>query len=469
MLEEFESRHVGTRFRLYPQPPISDSEQEPETVWVSSPAGSLGPGPSDDRMFVITPLGEKVPYGIGQDRYGRPFATIPPFRGPTAPPALPDDEGHFDYLDPGTPAFEEAHVFGCIRLVLDAWEGYFGQTIPWHFEQDLDRLEITLIPQYDNAQAGYGFLELGSYFLEDRALPFTLNFDIIAHEVGHLIIASEVGPPTNQTAQGEYFGFHEAIADLVALLACAHFDSVIDPLFEQTSGNLYVLNRLNRIGELTDNKQIRIASNGVHLSAFAEGWVDEHDLSLPLSGVMFDILVDVFHELLLARRLISPELEDLADQVERVPEYQYLIQAGFDQAYPRDPDGFKEALLGARDYLGYALAGTLQSLSPDYLNYDDVARTFLEVDRRLSGGDFERLIVRNFELRGIGSVKVGPRLAPPDETSHAFSARALVPMPERPRTSLFLSRAHGMCTRAATLEHRPQNQNGRGCIRLKQA
>ena len=418
---------AGTRFRLFPQPPFEDSGEEPETVWVSSPAGSIGPGPADDRMYVITPLEEKPAYGVSETPYGSSRFFFPPWTGPVAAPALPDEQGHFDYLAPGTQAFEAAHVFGCIRFVLDVWEGYFGRVIPWHFRKDLDRLEITLIPAYDNAQAGFGFLELGSYFLEGRGLPFTLNFDIIAHEVGHLIIGSEVGPPTDRTAQSEYFGFHEAIADLVALAAAAQFDSVIDPLLERTSGNLYLLNRLNRIGELTDNKEIRIASNGVHLSAFADGWVDEHDLSLPLSGAMFDILVDVFHEILLARRLIGPEVEDLADQVERLPECQALIQARFDQAYPRDPDGFKEALLEARDYLGFALAGTLQRLSPDYLNYDDVARALLEVDRHLSGGDFARLIVRNFELRGIGSVEVGPRLASPGEKSHAFSARSVVP------------------------------------------
>jgi hypothetical protein len=418
---------LGTRFKLFPQPPFG-GPGEVETVWVSSPAGSVGPGPSDDRMLVVEPAAEKQPYGIGYGPRGSPYVYLPPWGGPAAPPVSPDEDGHFDHLEPGMPEFEAAHVFGCARFVLDVWEGYFGRRIPWHFEPSLDRLEITLLPDYDNAQAGFGFLELGSYFLEnDERVPFTLNFDIIAHEIGHLIIASEVGLPTRETAEGEYFGFHEAAADLVALVASAHFDSVLDQLLEQTSGNLYVLNRLNRIGEIAENKEIRIASNGLHLSAFADGWVDEHDLSLPLSGAIFDILVDLFHELLVQRRLISPEMEDLADVVERKPEYEGLIQSAFDRTFEENPDGFKGALVDARDQLGCYLAQALIRLSPHHLNYDDVAAVLLEVDEDLSGGHYQRLIARNFALRGIGTVRVGPRLQPPGAESHAFSARTLVP------------------------------------------
>ena len=50
----------GTRFRLYPQPRFLDDFEEPETVYVSSPCGSLAPGPSDDRMYTIFPIGKTV-------------------------------------------------------------------------------------------------------------------------------------------------------------------------------------------------------------------------------------------------------------------------------------------------------------------------------------------------------------------------------------------------------------------------
>ena len=64
-------RPTGTRFRLFAQSPVLRGFEEPETVWVSSPAGTLGPGPSDQRMYTVLPI-EKKPYGESD---------LPPFRG----------------------------------------------------------------------------------------------------------------------------------------------------------------------------------------------------------------------------------------------------------------------------------------------------------------------------------------------------------------------------------------------------
>jgi len=417
---------AGTRFRLFPLHPSLSTPQQPETVWVSSPPGSIGPGPADERMYTVLPLG-KQPYGDGVGAYGSPYLYFPPWTGPVLPPAVPDRSGHFDYLEPGTPQFDAAHLFGSVRFTLDIWERYFGRPIPWYFAERYDRLEMAPVPDYDNAQAGYGFLEVGQYRIASGALvPFILNFDIIAHEVGHLIISAEIGQPTDPDAAGEYYGFHESIADMIGLIASAHFDSIIDPLLTSTRGNLYVFNRLNRIGEVSDSEQIRMASNNVRLAAFERGWSEEHDLSLPLTGALFDILVDIFHELLVERRLISPEVEDLADQVERLPEYEGLIQSLFDKAYGADPAGFRAALLDARDTLGAYLAGTVERLAADRLTYEDVGLALLEIDRE-HGGRYQRLIWRNFDLRDIGRVTVGPRLEPPSAGSHAHSARVLTP------------------------------------------
>ncbi len=419
---------LGTRFRIYPQPVFPGSAQEAEIVRLSPPRGSVGPGPSDARMYVIEPVDKGAPYGVGFTSYGSPFLYLPPWQGAIRPPALPDADGHFDYLDLGSPEFEMAHTYGCVRFVLDVWEGYFNRPIAWHFSPPYERMEVCLLPAWDNGHVGWGFMELGAHTTEQgERRPFSLNFDTIAHELGHLIIYREVGIPPIEGVESEYFGFHEAAADLTALLAVLHFDSVLSRLLAMTRGNLYTFNELNRFAELGEYEQIRIAGNDLKLSAFAAGWSDEHDLSMPLTGALFDIFVDIFHESLLERGLISPAVEDLADQVQYMPQYEPLIQALFDDAYAVAPGGFRAALLDARDDLGRALAQTWQRLPAFGLNYDDVAAALLEVDLDLTGGRYQRLIRNNFLWREIGLVEVGPRLSPPGDASHAFSARTLTP------------------------------------------
>ena len=101
-----------------------------------------------------------------------------------------------------------------------------------------------------------------------------------------------------------------------------HFDTMVAQLMSDTHGNLYAANELNRFAELSTTDQIRLASNSVKMSKFAFGWDDEHDLSEPLTGAIFDILVDVFQEVLVDRGVISRQIADMSDNVRAHPEYE---------------------------------------------------------------------------------------------------------------------------------------------------
>ena len=134
-------------------------------------------------------------YGIVPGPFGSPFLYLPAWNGPVEAPAMPDANGHFDWIDPGAPEFEAAHVYGCVRWMLDIWERYLGRPIPWHFASDYPALEISLFPDLDNSHAGYGFLEIGADVVAERQRSFGINFDVIAHETGHLMIYSLLGVP----------------------------------------------------------------------------------------------------------------------------------------------------------------------------------------------------------------------------------------------------------------------------------
>jgi hypothetical protein len=386
----------------------------------------MGPGLSDDRLYVIDPIDNRTPYGVNIGPFGTPYLHLPPWRGAIRPPAQPSADGNFDHIEVGTPEFAQAHVFGTARFVLDIWERYLRGPLKWHFVRDFNRLEIILLPSLNNAQAGYGFMQVGAHYDNDgTVIPYALNFDVVAHELGHLIIYGTIGVPSRETDDGEYYGFQESAADTTALIAASHCESLIRSLLADTRGNLYTYNELDRFAELSATRQIRLASNSVRMSQFAAGWRDEHNLSQPLTGAVFDILVDIFQENLVERGLIERYVADLNDSVRNHPEHQPIIQAAFDAAYQGQEEGFRAAFVAARDYLGAALAETWKRMSPDLLRYAGFADLMLDVDRELSGGRYREEMVESFTWREIGSVAVGPRLA--RTPSHSHSSRTIVP------------------------------------------
>lgn len=420
-------RDAGTRVALFPQYPGSAPATRPEVVRLSPPAGTVGPGPADDRIYVVDPVGKRLPYGFHRDRAGRVAHHRPPWQGAARPPAEPDGAGHFDHLDPRGRAFARAHAYGCVRFALDVWEGYFARRIPFHFERAYDRLEVVLLEGLDNALAGYGSIELGAYRHEGgRFLDFALSFDVIAHELGHLLVYSVVGLPDVAVADGEHFGFHESAADMVSLVALLHFETALDGLLAASRGNLYSFNRLNRFGEISAFEQLRLASNRSTLWDFERGWTSEHDLSEPLTAALFDIWVDLFHEALLDRGLLAGAIEDLSDRLEHEPDYEAVLQPLFDEAFADDPQGFAAALVAARDRMGALLARAWTDLAA-VPSYAAVRDAMVRADAGLSGGRYRRIIAGAMARRGIGLVEAGPRLAPPASDSHAFSPRTEVP------------------------------------------
>jgi hypothetical protein len=389
----------GTRFRLYPQVPLPSARWEPEIVVVSPPVGSVQPGPADHRMYVADAVAKDRPYGDDD---------MPPYRGAVYPPVPPGPDGHFDHLELGSHAFMAAHMYGTVRFVLDVWERYLGGEIPWHFAQDFERLELIPVVDWDNAQCGYGFVETGFARIGGNpSHPFCLDFDVLAHELGHAFIYSLLGVPPLDRVSAEYLAFHESASDCAAMIAVLHFDSVVDDLLRNSRGNIYLPNELNRIGELSDTEQLRIASHSLTMADVPDRITpvaeltqpERHTIGLPLTGAVFDILVEVFEQFLVEDHVISQELDDLSRQSQDAPID--AVQAGFDRAYAGRHDIFKAALLDARDYVGRLLARTWRLLGWD-VTFTGVAGAMVAADRRLTAGRGRNLVIDNLSWRGIG-------------------------------------------------------------------
>ena len=146
-----------------------------------------------------------------------------------------------------------------------------------------------------------------------------------------------------------------------------------------------------------------------------------------MTGAFFDIVVDIFQELLVERGLIPRDIAEATRNVRIEPALATRVQAVFDGAYQGQYEAFRAALIGARDYMGSALAETWKRLRADDFAYLDVALILVEVDRTMSRGRFRRALIESFEWREIGIATVGPRLKPPDARSHTHSARTITP------------------------------------------
>jgi hypothetical protein len=385
--------NTGTRFRIFPQPRFLESFKKPEVLVVSVPPSHMQPGPADDRMFVIDAINKK-PYADGE---------APPYLGPANPPVRPGPDGHFDKLDPNGREFQCATMYATVRRVLDIWEDYFQRRIEWHFRLDFDRLLLIPLIDWDNAQSGYGFLEFGfarnSLHGIDRTKPYCENFDVLAHELGHGIIFSEVGiPSTEASLTDQYLGFHESCGDLVAITSSLHFHSVVDHLLAHSKGNLFSVNELSRVGELSKRQQIRTAFNWERMSTVS---TEPHDLSQPMTGAIFDILVEVFQKELIRSGLITQDLADRSYHTAGSDAADTEVQRAFETAYNKHPEGFKQALLVARDYLGSLLAHAWNGLSPENLAYSQVGLALLAADRSIAEGANQQTIRESFQWREI--------------------------------------------------------------------
>ena len=393
----------GVRFRLFPQAPVEPAFAEPETVIIARVPGSIGPGPSDERMYVIDALDKSRPYES-------PY--LPPFSGSSNAPVLPGPDGHFDHFEVGTREFNAAHMYGTIRLVLDIWEDYFGQHVDWHFAERFDRLELIPHLDWDNAHSGWGFIETGYGFDEDYGEhPFCLNFDILSHELGHSFVFALVGTPPIEGVSAEYLSFHEAAADIVTLVSTLHFRSVIDYVLGQTRGNIYVHNELNRFAELSPTHQVRSASNLLRMDDVPDvrtpvgrlSQPDIHLISQPLTGAVFDILVDLYQTILLQRGLITGELDERSRRADHGgvdDAEEALVQRLFDEAFRDRGDEFALALIEARDIAGSLCANAFMQMRPD-LSYPKVYEAFLRADRDLTNGQYRDVICESFDWRSV--------------------------------------------------------------------
>jgi hypothetical protein len=401
----FEFNPDGTRFRVFAHSARLGFTDE--VVRIDAVPGTIGPGPCDATIDVID-APDKSPYC--SDATGRvkkrPRPPYPP-DGPRVRRPAAARGGHFAHIRPGGRAFSATMAFAVIRLTLEIWRHFLQRPIPWHFREGAGPvLQVHPRVATANAWSGYGYLEFGyPDWHWSTTNPFAENLEVIAHETGHLIMKSVIGTLPDDARSLQHRAHEEGAADLVALLVALHFESVIGHVLRQTRGYLYADGVLSRIGEWgTGGDDVaRHAFNDATMTSVRRDppTLNKHVLSAPFTGAVYDLLVEIFIDHLLADGAITRELADACHHDPARPVAD--LARPFGLALRARRPAFAEAVRQARDDVAALLAGAWRRTTTDGLVFGKVLTHMLAADAELGLGR-ARLVRDTFALRGITPV-----------------------------------------------------------------
>jgi hypothetical protein len=381
----------------------------PRLARVAPRPGTIKAGPEDNRIYVVDAIGKK-PY---RDLATGAYLWRPPYPKtmPRERPVRPSPRGEFDHPRPGSRHFSAAAAYAAVRCVLEIWEYYLGHRLSLVGNSRQRKLEI--IPRVaaigDNAWSGEWYIELG-FAGRDHRQPYCENLDVIAHEMGHIILKHVIGPTPRGRLEFDRRSHDEAGADLVSLVTVLHFDRVIESVLAQTRGKLFSVNILSQIGEYQMGRSGRRAARLLYQNktmravAGARRYGDKYLYARPMLGAAFDILVEIYEARLVRRGLIP---QDLADRSTHATARRHpAIRREFAAQYKLNPDGFGDALREATADFARLLASAWRNARRTGVTFPRIASNLVAADARLNRGRYATIIRRAFARRRI-AVRVG--------------------------------------------------------------
>ncbi|MGV9713751.1 hypothetical protein ACWDTI_24175 [Gordonia sp. NPDC003424] len=221
----------AVQMTVFAQDP-SVTDGKPLLAQVEVPAGRLQRGPRSHRFHVVD-------IGVGTNAVGEPVKLHA--RSPwnytdrwtnlnLTTPDLVDDR-----------KFRSQNVFAVASYTLALFEQHLGRPIPWYSGYP----HLYLIPQ--------ARIEANAFYSrEHNAVLFgwlpsiggrppiytTLSYDVISHEVSHAILDG-LRPRYTEPGLPDQLAFHEALADLVALLSVFTLEGVAERLLAPTEKRVF--------------------------------------------------------------------------------------------------------------------------------------------------------------------------------------------------------------------------------------
>ncbi len=355
----------------------------PVRAAISVPAGRLQRGPRGHRFHVVDVkpgTAEKLPPVVLH--HGNPWT----YRDRWTAYQHPDATTLSDDRD-----FRAQNVYAVAAHTLALFEQYLGRPVPWR--SGLPQLE--LVPQAKvEPNASYSRERnavLFGWMPPRRDLPAlytALSYDVIAHEVSHAVLDG-LRPLFTAPSLPDQLAFHEALADLVALLSVFDLDGVAQHLLDPgETGRVPFTSaaRADRAEELKRSPLTRLAEQlGARRAARATDGVDRYpalrrSVTLPANEKWkrdpqfaaphrrAEVLVAAFMQTLVT--IWAVRLEPLRDDGE-----------GLDAGRVAE-----EGVKSARHLLAMLLR-SLDYLPPVELEFADVIDAVLTADRRLAPDD----------------------------------------------------------------------------------
>lgn len=223
--------------------PMTIVAQDPDVRWpdgrvvagvVAVPSVRATPGPRTHRFHVAN-------YDPATGQMGGPLLVYAQEQLEDRFPGDLDDETLAD------PAFHAQNVYAIAARTLDRFESGLGRRVSWGFGSH----QLYLVPHameqpnafYSDADNGLFF---GSFAGNDGIVRTALSHDIVAHETAHAILDG-LRSGFNTPGLPDQAAFHEALADIVALLSVFSVGGLVEyALDAQRAGKRIASERLQR-------------------------------------------------------------------------------------------------------------------------------------------------------------------------------------------------------------------------------
>lgn len=187
------------------------------TTRLTIPAETLAPGPHGARIHVID-------YDTRSGTYYKP-------RTDRLQEDIYEDISNEEILS--NPDFHAQNVYAIVASILAKFESALGRHVSWGFSGNAHQIKIA--PHaFRDANAFYSrddeALAFG-YFRGNNKWVFTcLSFDIVAHEATHAILDG-LRPAFDRPSSPDQAAFHEAYADIIALLSVLQNPEIVNFAF----------------------------------------------------------------------------------------------------------------------------------------------------------------------------------------------------------------------------------------------